>query len=72
MKRSSIVSQVIGPVIVLAMIGCSGPTDTVQTEPATTDVTRTDATASETTSSDTVPGDGEAVTLVSLKVPNMH
>ena len=65
MKRSSIVWQV----ALLAAIGCSGPTETAQTTaPETTAATET---VNETTP-DTVPGDGEAVTLVSLSVPNMH
>ena len=73
MKRSSIVCQVAMPAVMLVLIGCQGPTDTAQTDSAatgqdTTQQTTTDATAS----SDTVPGDGEGVTLVSLKVPNMH
>ncbi len=64
MKRFSIVRQMIGPVLLLAMIGCSGTTDTAQTDQPSE--------STSPTSIDTVPGDGEGVTLVSLKVPNMH
>ncbi|QDT12808.1 hypothetical protein [Planctomycetes bacterium K23_9] len=69
MKRSSIVCQVAAPVLMLAMIGCSGQLETSQTDaPAATQPTTTPS----DTPADTVPGDGEGVTLVSLKVPNMH
>lgn len=74
MKRTVIVRQILGPVILLAMIGCQGPADTAQTEPAQTDSAPSDSVAQTEmpSATDTVPGDGEGVILVSLKVPNMH
>ena len=65
MKRSSIVWQV----ALLAVIGCSGPSDTTTSTPSSTDTVQQ---TPETVVPDSVPGDGEGMTLVSLKVPNMH
>ncbi|NNE00992.1 MAG: hypothetical protein HKN47_27055 [Pirellulaceae bacterium] len=60
MKRSSIVWQF----ALLAVIGCSAQSDPVATTPVPTDAA--------VQSTDTVPGEGaEAMTFVSLKVPNM-
>jgi hypothetical protein len=72
MKRSSIVCQVAMPALMLVLIGCQGPSDTAQTDSAAAGQDTATQTTDETASSETVPGDGEGVTLVSLKVPNMH
>ena len=62
MKRSSLVWQV----ALLAVIGCSGPSET--TTPADSDTAQ--QSVQDSVAPDSVPGEGE--TLVSLEVPGMH
>ena len=59
-------------IALLAVIGCSGSPETASTTMPAVDTTQSTTATVQETVSDSVPGDGEAVTLVSLKVPNMH